>query len=623
MIDIRTARHPGMRARGRWRLAAVVLAGAAVLGACGGGDSTPPPSALSYRLAQPPAVGVALLPADPAVQGRVVRYSVTPALPAGLRLDEASGRISGTPEVATPEATYTVTAHNDAGTTTYALTLKVVGVEVRNGGFTRSAAAGTSVTAQVQLRPLHFGFTPGLTVLVQEGTAFQREVATTDNGDGSVTLTLATHPGAPPGTNSGTLTLSLCRDAACAARQEAPSASLSYTLRVVAADAPWPGDNLTALAPLDGVGDWSTFQGNAAHTGYVPIGLDPARIGPRWTVPAVQVRSGFNGPVSNVATADGRLFVTGGAMLYARREHDGSEAWRYDFSGLEFPSVNPAAVAGGVVYVAAGQQSSAYLHAFDAASGQLRFKSRMSAQWENYLAPTVGAQGVYTNAGSYGGLYAFAPGGDALFFAPLDQTSVWTPAVDAGGVYTYTGGMLRVLDPVTGAETVAIRDDTFENYIYEIVGAPVLGAPGSVFVANYGNAPLNGGLIGNTLMNLRVDTRSVAWRVRGVYPTTPAYHDGVLYAVNNNPLRLEARSEADGALHWSWAPPLSAEQRFVSEVLLTRDLVFVSTNAATYAIDRRTRLPVWSHPLPGKLALSRQGVLYIQGETSLVAFNLR
>ncbi|HNI34437.1 MAG TPA: hypothetical protein PLV93_03505 [Microthrixaceae bacterium] len=106
-------------------------------------------------------------------------------------------------------------------------------------------------------------------------------------------------------------------------------------------------------------------------------------------------------------------------------------------------------------------------------------------------------------------------------------------------------------------------------------------------------------------------------------PEAPAYHDSVLYIANNNPLRLEARAEADGTLLWSWTPPLAAERRFVSEVLLTDNLVFVSTNATTYAIDRQTRLPVWSHPLSGKMALSRQGVLYLQGETTLVAVNLR
>lgn len=95
----------------------------------------------------------------------------------------------------------------------------------------------------------------------------------------------------------------------------------------------------------------------------------------------------------------------------ARDEFDGREVWRYDFSDLQYPSVNPPAIASGTVYVAAGQQSSTYMHAFGAADGGLIFKAAMSSQWENYFAPTVGPEGVYTNAGPYGGMYGFTPGG--------------------------------------------------------------------------------------------------------------------------------------------------------------------------------------------------------------------
>jgi hypothetical protein len=49
----------------------------------------------------------------------------------------------------------------------------------------------------------------------------------------------------------------------------------------------------------------------------------------------------------------------------------------------------------------------------------------------------------------------------------------------------------------------------------------VLGAPGSVFAANYANSILNGGGIGNTLLNFRTATNSIAWQFTGCYPTTP------------------------------------------------------------------------------------------------------
>ena len=85
---------------------------------------------------------------------------------------------------------------------------------------------------------------------------------------------------------------------------------------------------------------------------------------------------------------------------------------------------------------------------------------------------------------------------------------------------------------------------------------------------------------------------------------------------NNNPVRLEARAEADGTLLWSWVPPQAGDTAFVSETLLTNTLIFVSTNLATYAIDTTTHQTVWSYPLIGKLALSRSRILYIEGQRS-------
>ena len=112
----------------------------------------------------------------------------------------------------------------------------------------------------------------------------------------------------------------------------------------------------------------------------------------------------------------------------------------------------------------------------------------------------------------------------------------------------------------------------------------MLGAPGSVFVANYVNSLLNDGAIGNSLINSDVAGGDFAWRKAGDYASTPAYADGVVYAANELPLRLEARTEADGALLWSWTPP-TGDEDVESEVLLTDNLAFVSTNLATYAID--------------------------------------
>jgi outer membrane protein assembly factor BamB len=353
------------------------------------------------------------------------------------------------------------------------------------------------------------------------------------------------------------------------------------------------------------------------------VDLDPNQFTKRWELAidgALSTGSVWGMYLNTVTTHGGRFFIASGTTLSARREYDSGLEWQYNFSGLLYPSVNPPAAGDGIVYIVAGQQPSTTLCGFEAVSGNVAFRSPMSSQWENYLAPTIGEQGVYTNAGTYGGLYAFKASGEPRFLAHAAQTDMWTPAVDANAVYVYTGS-LAMFDPITGVSLGSIADPTFTNFVYAMNGAPVLGATGSVFAANYVNAHIGGHE--NTLLNFDTSSKTIRWQVSGQYPTTPAYADGVLYVANNGPFRLEARAESDGALLWSWTPPDAAESSFFSEVLLTNNLVFVSSDRATYAIDRQTHHSVWKYPLPASLALSRSGILYLEGVTTLIAVNVK
>lgn len=85
------------------------------------------PSALSYS--SNPATytkGTAITANTPTSSGgAVTSYVVSPALPAGLTLNPSTGIISGTPTVATPTASYTVTATNSGGSTNALLSITV------------------------------------------------------------------------------------------------------------------------------------------------------------------------------------------------------------------------------------------------------------------------------------------------------------------------------------------------------------------------------------------------------------------------------------------------------------------------------------------------------------------
>jgi hypothetical protein len=476
----------------------------------------------------------------------------------------------------------------------------------------------------VQIKP---NFTPTGTLVVNASDkdgVIAPQVGITASQDGSYVLALQTVAGTAAGHYAGDITLKLCADQACATPQAVTSVTVPYDVTVLAYGSAWPGDKLTALTPWTDVPDWNTFQGNAGHTGYVPVEIKADQLLPRWKTGAIsQTNNGYyyNGYSATLVAADGIFYAAGNNQLKARKEYDGSVVWSYDVSGMTYPSVNPPAVANGIVYMAAGQQQSTTMFAFDAASGAVRFRTPMGSQWENYLAPVATDTAVYTNGGTYGGLYGFSSTGEQLFFDRVAQISMWSPAVDASNVYVFDG-TLQIIDRKSGAVLSTVRDGV-DYSVSQGNGAPVLGATGNLFVARYANALQYGGTAGNELLKFNTAKGYVDWRIAGGYSLTPAYAAGLVYAPNLAPYRLEVRAEGDGALQWSWTPPQAAETSWVGEPIVTKNLAFVSTNVATYAIDLRTHKAVWSYPAGGKLALTRSGVLYIQNADALVAFNVK
>ena len=61
----------------------------------------------------------------PTILGTVISYSISPGLPAGLSFDTVTGEISGTPTVISSTTTYTVTATNSGGSTTFDVVITV------------------------------------------------------------------------------------------------------------------------------------------------------------------------------------------------------------------------------------------------------------------------------------------------------------------------------------------------------------------------------------------------------------------------------------------------------------------------------------------------------------------
>ncbi len=150
---------------------------------CGGGSgsgsgssSVAAPSALSYTSPVTATQGTALTSLTPKVTGTVTGYSVSPALPAGLSLNATSGAVSGTPTAIAAQSTYTITAKNAAGSTTFAWVLTVRSATAVSG----TAASGAPITGSMNG-----------TVLLKDSSSPAKTVSTTTDDNGKYSFTPA------------------------------------------------------------------------------------------------------------------------------------------------------------------------------------------------------------------------------------------------------------------------------------------------------------------------------------------------------------------------------------------------------------------------------------------------
>jgi outer membrane protein assembly factor BamB len=451
---------------------------------------------------------------------------------------------------------------------------------------------------------------------------FAPDPLVTSLAGGRYSVLLRTAPSLAVGEYNGVVTLRLCRESPCARPIAGTTVTVPYTVRV---------QGTVTVTP-----DWQTHQGNAAHTGYVPVTLDPARFAYAWEWR--RSTSGVLGFINAVVTEGGRVFVTDdeyfGSLtsLYALNETDGSLAWRQDF--INYPALNPPAVANGIVYVATTGHENTFLWAFRANDGTPVFKSAFAGQWPHVLAPTVRDGRVFTNGGYYGGgVYGYdATSGASLWSMFSGDDDMSTPAVDGHHAYHYNGNSLEVYSAATGAAVASITDPQVAVSGYSYHGSPMLGSDDHIMALSGG--AFSGRASSSTeqyesrpLTNFSLAARAMRWRSNSTYLTAPAVANGVVYAGRNNPKSLDALDERTGQVLWSW-PGTANDTEFHRNVLVTNNLVFVSTDRAIHAVDLNTHQSVWSYPTPGMLALSAGGTLYIaegarQPTGRLIAIRLR
>jgi len=374
----------------------------------------------------------------------------------------------------------------------------------------------------------------------------------------------------------------------------------------------------SADAPAEGaLGEWETFQRDAGHTGYVPARFHPGRFREVWTWERPE-DGGVIGGINSVATAPGLVVVSdeeyfGNPAVRVLREADGALVWEQVFE--DYPALNAPAAKNGAVYVTTTGHYQTFLWAFGLEDGTPILQNSFNSQWPRLLAPTVEGGRVFV-AGGYLNeqIYAFdAVVGDVAWTSSTTQgLDMSTPAVHSGRVMQYDGVGLHVFDAATGAPEIMIADQENPDATgIGYFGAPLVGHADSVTAFSGGAYSAEP----RRLVNFSLDNSSVRWRSTRTYATQPARAAGVIYAGSNTPKSFDAIDEETGQVLWSWVPG-TQDVSFQQNVVVTDNLVFVSTNRAVYALSLDTRLPVWSYPVPGMLAISGGGTLYIVENTN-------
>lgn len=450
-------------------------------------------------------------------------------------------------------------------------------------------------------------------IIVDSAGVLSRPPDVTQSSEGTYQAIVEVSPNLSAGIYEGELQIKTCADLAC--RTMYGNTSLPYEFTVSGPSTSPP------LAPLSGASNWSTLQGNAEYNAYVPVTLDPAKFLPRWRFSIPQPDAPvFIHPVvsagNKVYLLARHQFGPDSADLYAVQENDGTLGWSFHFQN-EGAITAPATSLGGL-YLQSFDGVQGTLWSIDPSNGAERFAAKSMCSENCYatdgIEPAVYDGKIYGKAQkdllSYPGLGAF----DEATGTPIWSTNLLVnPMLVDGSFFSYQGSSqdapnangLIVRDSSTGAVTKIINDPEFnQDSIF-----PPVKVPGTSHVFVEG---------GNHFINFDVSSGSILW----THPFPWNGSDFVLSTIAGNgaiyistATALTVLRESDGNTLWDWHSLDGSS--LIGSMLVTDNLLFLSTSKSVVAIDLSTHKQVWSYPRPGLIALSSNGILYI----SLIASN--
>jgi outer membrane protein assembly factor BamB len=396
------------------------------------------------------------------------------------------------------------------------------------------------------------------------------------------------------GVHSGALVIDACGDIECA--DVYPDSQLMMEVNLTVTDVP----------------GWTAHQGNATHTGYVPVWIDTQNIQMSWEWAADTV-DGSDGAINMPVANNGLIYTSSDvyhsdAYLYAVNSQEGTEQWRFAFG--ERPALNPPAVDNDNVYLSTSGHEDTFVWAISANEGNYVWSSAFSSQWANYLAPVVIDGEVYQTGGYYGGYTYKYSAADGQPLWSIGGTSSWghdSASVMGDQVLAYKSNSLALINRDTGALVKTITDP-LGNTDYDYHGAPVIASHDQVVL--FSGGAFSGRASSNTehydnrvISSFDVISGEYEWSSDFTYKTHFAVADGVLYAGRADNAVLDAIDLNTGEILWSWTAP-SGNASFHRNIVVTDNLVFASTDTSVYGINLQTQQMEWSYPEAGMMLIT-------------------
>ncbi len=521
-----------------------------------------------------------------------------------------------------------------------------IDVTVSASSSSASVVEGSSATATFTATATGTVSTPVVVDLAYDKTVFSSVTETAGTTAGTYVVTATTLPGLTAGTYTTPITLRLCEQTACTTVYS--GSTVTYTLTLIVKPA-----------------DWATYQGNAAHTGFLDVTLDATKFAKAWTW-TLPVAGTYATAINSVATGDGYVFVSkddynGNGYVYALNETDGSVAWTANLGNVV--SEGPPAYANGRVYVTdmttgnggstleLDAKSGATLNTYPFyGGGNVLFAPVVANNHlitpfitqdprDPFVVFFVGVITSYALDGSHSSLQAAASGGSRTSQAVATDgttlyyysTPTWEKGTDFLDVFNASNltAQASISDTYAPPQPPSIGGGMTDDGYY---GAPIIASAQTVL--SYSGADYSGAILSSAeplharaLVSFNRTANTLGWKSTNAYLTTPAVANGVAYVARNTPAVLDALDITSGAVLWSWTPP-AGDTAFHRNVVVVNNLVFVSTDKHVYAIDLTTHQQVWSYAASGQLAISSNLVLYIAtgatvGDGGLVAIQLK